>query len=220
VRPLSRLRDAGEQVILTTTNEAANRINQAFLTSLPGTGREYAATLTGEYPETARPTDPVLTLKIGAKVIMIRNDPQRRWVNGTLARVASLEKGSIGIEIGSRTYQLEPVAWESVRYSYDTAKDAIVPNVTGTFQQLPVRLAWALTIHKAQGLTLDQVYIDLGRGAFAHGQTYVALSRCRSLEGLALARPLRARDIVFDSAATGYRDLFAPLGMPGGGRLF
>ena len=220
VRPLSRLRDAGEQVILTTTNEAANRINQAFLESLPGAGREYAATLTGEYPETARPTDPLLTLKVGAKVIMIRNDPQRRWVNGTLARVASLDKSSVGIEVGSKTYDLEPVAWESVRYSYDTAKDAIVPNVTGTFQQLPVRLAWALTIHKAQGLTLDQVYVDLGRGAFAHGQTYVALSRCRSLEGLALARPLRARDIVFDAAATGYRDLFAPLGMPGAGRLF
>jgi ATP-dependent exoDNAse (exonuclease V) alpha subunit len=212
VRPLSRLRDAGEAVILTTTNEAANRINQAFLESLPEREHRFTAKLTGEYPEGAYPTDPELTLKAGAKVILIRNDPDKRWVNGTLARVARIEAGKVTIDIDGREHELEPVDWESIRYAYETGKDEIVANVVGTFKQLPVRLAWALTIHKAQGLTLDRVYIDLGRGTFAHGQTYVALSRCRSLEGLALGRPLRASDVRFDPAAMGYRELFTPLG--------
>ena len=212
VRPLSRLRDVGDHVILTMTNEAAHRINAAFLESLPGKGQDFAAAVSGEYPDSAFPTDPALHLKVGAKVILIRNDPQKRWVNGTLATIQRMHDDRVWIDVSGEIHELEPVAWESVRYAYDTAKDQVMPNVTGTFRQLPVRLAWALTIHKAQGLTLDRVHIDLGRGAFAHGQTYVALSRCRSLEGLALGRPLRPADIVFDRAALGYRDIFTPLG--------
>jgi ATP-dependent DNA helicase PIF1 len=212
VRPLTRLRDAGDHVILTTTNEAAQRMNLAFLEALPGKARDYVADITGDYPEGARPTDDRLMLKVGAKVILIRNDPQRRWVNGTLATVVGLEGEAVRIDIGGEVHELEPVAWESVRYAYESAKDEVVPTITGTFNQLPLRLAWALTIHKAQGLTLDRVYIDLGRGSFAHGQTYVALSRCRSLEGLVLGRPLRPTDVRFDPAAMGYRDLFSRLG--------
>jgi ATP-dependent exoDNAse (exonuclease V) alpha subunit len=212
VAPLSRLRDAGDHVILTTTNEAAYRINMAFLESLPGAEKGFDAALTGEYPESAYPTDPTLVLKAGAKVILIRNDPQKRWVNGTLATIARIDGEKVFVEIGGQTHEVEPIAWESVRYAYDTSKDEITPTVNGTFKQLPIRLAWALTIHKAQGLTLDKVYIDLGRGTFAHGQTYVALSRCRSLEGLVLGRPLRPQDIRFDTMALGYRELFTPLG--------
>lgn len=216
VSPLARLRDAGDAVILTTTNAAAARINQAFLQALPGDERAFMASVTGEYSPGAYPTEADLTLKAGAKVILIRNDSLKRWVNGTLAVVSRIEEARVWIKIGSGPkadeHELEPVAWESIRFAYDTAKDEITRTVAGTFSQLPVRLAWALTIHKAQGLTLDRVYIDLGRGAFAHGQTYVALSRCRTLEGLRLGRPLRASDVMFDQAALGYRDLFTPLG--------
>lgn len=212
VSPLARLRDAGDAVILTTTNAAAARINQAFLQALPGEEKVHKATVTGEYSPGAFPTEADLVLKVGAKVILIRNDSLKRWVNGTLADVSRIEGERVWIKIGKTEHELEPIAWESIRFAYDTSKDEIMRTVAGTFSQLPVRLAWALTIHKAQGLTLDRVYIDLGRGAFAHGQTYVALSRCRTLEGLRLGRPLRASDVMFDQSALGYRDIFTPLG--------
>ena len=133
------------------------------------------------------------------------------WVNGTIARISRLDDKRVWVEVDGKEHEIEPVAWESRRYAYDTGAQKIVETVAGTFRQFPVRLAWALTIHKAQGLTLDRVYIDLGRGTFAHGQTYVALSRCRTLEGLALARPLKPHDILFDRAAMGYRDVFPRL---------
>lgn len=209
--PIRTLSEGDPYVILTPTNAAAQRINMAFLDSLPTRERTYEAGITGEYSAGAHPTDASLLLKEGAKVILLRNDPDKRWVNGTIARIARLEDKRVWIELDGKTHELEPVSWEARRYAYDQSAEKIVENVTGTFRQFPVRLAWALTIHKSQGLTLDKVYIDLGRGTFAHGQAYVALSRCRSLEGLALARPLRPADILFDRSAMGYRDRFAPL---------
>jgi ATP-dependent DNA helicase PIF1 len=198
-------------VILTPTNAAAQRINMAYLDALPGEVRTYEAGISGEYSPSAQPTDATLLLKTGAKVILLRNDPDRRWVNGSVARISRLEQKRIWIEIDGKEHELEPVSWESRRYAFDQGAEKIVENITGTFRQFPVRLAWALTIHKSQGLTLDKVYIDLGRGTFAHGQAYVALSRCRSLEGMALARPLRPSDIMFDQTAMGYRDRFPHL---------
>jgi ATP-dependent exoDNAse (exonuclease V) alpha subunit len=198
-------------VILTPTNAAAQRINMAYLEALPGNVTTYEAGISGEFADSAHPTDATLLLKVGAKVILLRNDPDRRWVNGSIARVARLEKSRVWIEIDGKVHEIEPASWEARRYAFDQAAEKIEEKVTGTFRQFPLRHAWALTIHKSQGLTLDRVYIDLGRGTFAHGQAYVALSRCRSLEGLALARPLRPSDILFDRSAMGYRDKFPRL---------
>jgi energy-coupling factor transporter ATP-binding protein EcfA2 len=209
--PIRTLGEGDQFVILTPTNAAAQRINMAYLDALPTPERTYEAGITGEYSDAAHPTDASLLLKQGAKVILLRNDPERRWVNGTIARIARLEDKRVWIELEGKTHEIEPVSWEARRYAYDQAAEKIVENVTGTFRQFPLRLAWALTIHKSQGLTLDKVYIDLGRGTFAHGQAYVALSRCRSLGGLALARALRPSDILFDRSAMGYRDKFARL---------
>lgn len=211
VSPVRTLSEGDPYVILTPTNAAAQRINTAFLEALPGLATIFEATVTGEFNDSAQPTDPALSLKPRAKVIMLRNDPDGRWVNGTIGRISRLEETRAFVEIDGREYEIEQVSWENRRYAYDTAAEKIVETIAGTFKQLPMRLAWALTIHKSQGLTLDKVYIDLGRGTFAHGQAYVALSRCRTLEGLSLARPLRGTDIMFDPAAMGYRDLFSPL---------
>ncbi len=205
------LSEGDPYVILTPTNAAAQRINMAYLDALAGNVTPYEAGITGEFSDGAHPTDQTLLLKPGAKVILLRNDPDRRWVNGSVARVSRLTEKRVWIEIDGEEHELEPVSWEARRYAFDQAAEKVVENVTGTFRQFPLRLAWALTIHKSQGLTLDRVYIDLGRGTFAHGQTYVALSRCRSLEGLALARPLRPSDILFDRSAMEYRDRFPRL---------
>jgi ATP-dependent DNA helicase PIF1 len=211
VRPIRTLAQGEPYVILTPTNAAASRINLAYLAALPGQSRAYAAGVTGEFSASAHPTDEKLVLKPGAKVMLLRNDPDRRWVNGSIARIARLNEERVWIALAGAEHEVEQVAWENRRYAYDKAQEKIVESVAGTFRQFPLRLAWALTIHKSQGLTLDNVYLDLGKGAFAHGQTYVALSRCRSLAGLALARPLRVEDILFDTAVLGYRRLFDAL---------
>jgi ATP-dependent DNA helicase PIF1 len=211
VNPVRTLSEGDPYVILTPTNAAAQRINMAYLEALGGTPHRYEASTTGEYTATAQPTDAVLLLKPGAKVILLRNDPDKRWVNGTVARISRLDDKHVWIALNGEEYEVEPASWESRRYAFDKEQEKVVETVAGTFKQFPLRLAWALTIHKAQGLTLDRVYIDLGRGTFAHGQAYVALSRCRSLEGMALARRLTPRDILFDASATGYRDVFPSL---------
>lgn len=208
VSPIRTLSEGDPFVILTPTNAAAQRINFAYLEALETEPRAYQANLTGEFNQSAQPTDTTLVLKTGAKVIMLRNDPDRRWVNGSIARISRLTEDRVWIEISGREYEIEPVAWEQRRYAFDKSTEKVVETIAGTFTQFPLRLAWALTIHKSQGLTLDRAYIDLGRGTFAHGQAYVALSRCRSLEGLALARPLRPHDILFDRSALAYRDTF------------
>ncbi|MFT3732679.1 MAG: AAA family ATPase [Hyphomicrobium sp.] len=211
VSPIRTLSEGEPYVILTTTNAAAKRINTAYLDALPGRAQRFDANVTGDFAANVQPAETALELKPGAKVMMLRNDPDRRWVNGTIARVSRLTERQVFVEVSGKEYEVEQVAWEHRRYAFDQSEEKIVETVAGTFKQFPLRLAWALTIHKAQGLTLDKVYIDLGSGTFAHGQTYVALSRCRTLEGLALARPLTRRDIMFDPSAIGYRDVFSRL---------
>lgn len=211
VAPVRTLSEGDPYVILTPTNAAAQRINAAFLDALPGAAELFEAKVTGEFNGAASPTETALMLKPRAKVIMLRNDADGRWVNGSVGRVSRIADGKVFVEIDGREHEVEPASWENRRYAYDKSAEKIVESVAGTFRQLPLRLAWALTIHKSQGLTLDKVYIDLGRGTFAHGQAYVALSRCRSLDGLALARPLRPTDILFDRSAMAYRDIFPAL---------
>jgi ATP-dependent exoDNAse (exonuclease V) alpha subunit len=131
-----------------------------------------------------------------------RNDGQKRWVNGTLGVVREIAPQRLKVQVGpgaeGQVHDVQPVTWETYKYRYDRTSDQIVAKVAGTYTQYPLMLAWAVTIHKSQGKTLDNVLVDLGAGAFASGQTYVALSRCRSLEGIRLARAIRPTDIICD----------------------
>ncbi len=188
-------------VVLTGTNHAAFDINHRRLQALPGAAHAYDAKVTGEFDPRLFPTEAPLNLKSGARVIMLKNDPDKRWVNGTLATVSTASKDSLTIDIAGTEHEVQMASWERIRYGYDGTKKQLTKDVIGTFRQYPLRLAWALTIHKSQGQTLDNVYVDLRRGLFAHGQAYVALSRCRSLEGLALSRALGPGDLIMDRRA-------------------
>ena len=200
--------DASEtHVVLTPNNANAFRINQARLESLPGTPRPFYADVQGQFDEKTFPTEAELELKEGARVMLIRNDPEGRWVNGSLAVVAGFTSKSVIVDIDGHAYEIEPAAWEKYRYELDPETKKVKREVIGTFKQMPLRLAYAVTIHKAQGLTLDKVYIDFDHGMFAHGQTYVAFSRARTLEGLEISRPLRPRDLVFDREAFAFGKL-------------
>jgi ATP-dependent exoDNAse (exonuclease V) alpha subunit len=211
VAPFSSLPDRDDYIVLTPVNQAADNTNRAFLERLDTKAERFEAVVTGKFEQSAYPTDAALVLKAGSKVVLLRNDPDKRWVNGTQARVSRIEGRTVWIEVDGEEHELEPVTWENIRYENDAETGEMAETVAGSFRQLPVRLAWALTIHKSQGMTLDKVYVDFGRGTFAHGQAYVALSRARSLEGLALARNIRQSDIIFDEDAVRYRQLFEPL---------
>jgi ATP-dependent DNA helicase PIF1 len=198
-------------VTLTGRNDVANDINARMLDQLPGPSVRFEAVVEGDFPESFFPVDDLLLLKPDAKIMMARNDAAQRWVNGTLGRVAHVETGRVQVEIDGSLHLVEPEKWENIRYQYDPATRKLTHNVIGTFAQMPIRLAWAMTIHKSQGQTLDRGHIEMRHRAFAHGQTYVALSRCRTLGGLTMARPLRQSDIVVDPQATGYREYLQPL---------
>lgn len=194
VAPMDAAEASESHVVLTGSNAAANAINARRLAALEGGSRTYSARLEGEFDERAYPTESELTLKIGARVMLLKNDAERRWVNGSIGIIVGMGAAHVEVDIGGEVVSIEPAAWERVRYAYDVAKNALDKQVAGAFRQLPLRLAWALTIHKSQGLTLDRVYVDLDQGLFAHGQAYVALSRCRTLAGLKLSRRLMERD--------------------------
>ncbi len=184
---------------LTANNAIASAENFKKLQELPYTPFTFEATVDGEFQEDKFPTSKILGLKKNAQVILIRNDPARRWVNGTIAKIDFISGDLIEIRLQDGSiHQLEPSTWENRRYKYDKRKRKIVSEVIGTFTQYPLKPAWAITIHKSQGLTFDRVVIDLGTGAFVNGQVYTALSRCRTLSGIILKRKLRQEDLITD----------------------
>ncbi len=191
-------------ILLTATNKAARALNATQLSKLNTKSHTYTAIMTGNFPSSSQPTDTELTLKVGAQVIFTKNDQQRRWVNGTTGIVKSLSKNTVKISCGKQTFNVEPVSWDITGYTYNQELGEIEQELTGTFTQIPLRTAWAMTIHKSQGCTFDKVAIDLGTGAFAHGQTYVALSRCSSLSGLYVLQALRPQDIIIDPLVHAY----------------
>lgn len=175
------------KITLATNNKIAKNINDARMASLDSDEFVYTAESEGDIRNLKESVENELVLKVGAQVMFTRNDPFGRWVNGTLATVTKLVEDGIAVEIeGQGSVDVEKVTWEVVEQEYDKETKSCVRNVVGKMQQYPLRLAWAITIHKSQGLTFDRVAIDLGSGSFACGQTYVALSRARSLEGLEL----------------------------------
>lgn len=194
-------------VVLTPNNANAYRINQSRLSELTGRAKTYDAKVQGDFDERAFPTEADLELKEGARVMLIKNDPEGRWVNGSLATVEGFGSDSVIVSVDGRAYEIEPAAWEKYRYTLDPETKKVSREVVGTFKQMPLRLAYAVTIHKAQGLTLDNVFIDFDHGMFAHGQAYVAFSRARTLEGLELSRALTPRDLVTDRSAFAFGPL-------------
>jgi ATP-dependent DNA helicase PIF1 len=200
--------------LLTCTNHVADARNLQELSRLASAHRTYVGTLTGEFrvEKTRLPAPANLEVKVGAQVMFTKNDDRKRWVNGTIGRVVELGAHSVKVALdcasSCETFEVEPVIWEQYRYRYDEATDRIEREVVGQYTQLPLMLAWAVTIHKAQGKTLDRIFVDLGRGAFSPGQVYVALSRVRALKDIRLARPIRSNEVTCDPAvASFYRQL-------------
>lgn len=193
----------GKEFVMTlaTRRDMVDHINESRLAAIDRPTVTFTGKITGDFPENSLPTDLVLSLKEGAQIVFIKNDPDHRWVNGTLGRVSAIAKDLLEVTLESGTViTLEPAHWSNIKYSYDPDTKRIKATELGSFRQYPVKLAWALTIHKSQGLTFSNVVIDIGRGAFAGGQTYVALSRCRSLEGMRLLSTVAERDVFVNPA--------------------
>lgn len=189
----------GYSICLTTTNKMAQEINQRELDRLKGDEIVFEPEIDGDVDPKQMPTGPELRLKSGAQVMLLNNDRSGRWVNGTIGRIASFRPEAIIVEL--KNGSIEEVGlntWDIFHFSVDEKKGQIKSEIVGEFTQFPLKLAWAVTIHKSQGLTFDRVRIDIGRGTFAHGQLYVALSRCRSLQGISLERPVKKNHVLLD----------------------
>jgi len=191
-------------IVLTTTNALADKVNSQRLKSLSGDPKIYQGTIAGEFERKSLPTPEILELKQGAQVMMLNNDSEKRWVNGSLGKITAIASDTEGddvimVELENGTeVDVKKFNWEISQYYFDEENNSLASKVMGYFTQYPLKLAWAVTIHKSQGQTFDRVIIDVGWGTFSHGQMYVALSRCTTLEGIILKQPLRQKHILMD----------------------
>ncbi|HWD62093.1 MAG TPA: AAA family ATPase [Humibacter sp.] len=204
-----RLNDVGARpapddgtITLATRNDSVNRINASALAKLPGRALSAKAEVSGDFGTRNFPADETLELKVGAQVMFLRNDSGQggdgpRWVNGTIGTVVRIDS-TVFVDVDGDVHEVEPAVWERFKYTYNPLTKKLTKDIAAEFTQFPLRLAWAVTIHKSQGKTYDSAIVDLGARAFSPGQTYVALSRLTSLEGLYLTRPLRPSDVLVD----------------------
>ena len=193
--------DTESSLIITSRKYRAEQINDEMLNRIDGPTTAVKSKEQGELNENDLPAPRELRVKEDAKVMFIKNDPEGRWVNGTIGVVidcSDKNKKVIKVKVGKEVFKVKREEWNKVRYVYDEYNDEMEEEVVSSFKQFPLKLGWAVTIHKAQGLTLDSCSVDLGEGAFATGQAYVALSRCKTLDSLNLYRELKVRDALVD----------------------
>lgn len=193
------------RITLTTTNLLADSINTEMLSKLSSKKERFIGEIFGEFDYSYLPTNTEIDVKTGAQVMMLNNDSQKRWVNGSIGKIIDIKKNKetgvkeIIVELNNcKIVNVEPYTWELSKYVFDKQNNHLDVEFVGSFTQYPLRLAWAVTIHKSQGKTFEQVTVDLGKGSFAHGQVYVALSRCVSFEGLVLKKPIKANNVWVD----------------------
>ncbi|MBF0511492.1 MAG: DUF3857 domain-containing protein [Candidatus Omnitrophica bacterium] len=203
-KPYHQLPKEDFYIVLTTTNALAERVNSDRLKNLPGDLKTYQGIVSGEFDKKFLPTPEELDIKPQAQVMMLNNDPEKRWVNGSLGKVVSIFSDVEGEDVvlvkleNGEVVDVKKHTWEIYQYYFDEENNSLASKVKGYFTQYPLKLAWAVTIHKSQGQTFERVIIDVGAGTFSHGQMYVALSRCTSLEGIVLKQPLTRRHILMD----------------------
>jgi ATP-dependent DNA helicase PIF1 len=205
----ARTPPSSEIITLATTNATVNRINAAELAKLPGKAKMARAEVSGDFGGRAFPADEELELKVGAQVMFLRNDADQRWVNGSVGIVTKIA-ATVFVEVDGEEHEVQPSTWEKFKYNYSPLTKELKKDIVAEFTQFPLRLAWGVTIHKSQGKTYERAVVDLGQRSFAPGQTYVALSRISSLDGLYLSRDLRPSDVIVDENVTRFMSRVSP----------